>query len=139
MVHMTRTAVSLEPALLAAFDSYLAQQGYSNRSEAVRDLIREELSDRELLHPEAQAVGVVTLIYKHEELQLPHRLTELQHRYSPSVVASVHVHLDEHLCLEVVVLRGHSGQVQEVANRLASHRGVKQGKCVFAALSAPGE
>ncbi|MCK4300539.1 MAG: nickel-responsive transcriptional regulator NikR [Planctomycetes bacterium] len=128
MANVTRTAVSLEPGLLAEFDRYIAERGYDSRSEAVRDLIREKLSDRELIQPGASAVGVAALVYSHEELQLPHRLTQLQHHHTPTVVSTVHIHLDKHLCLEVVVLRGKSVEVSDLGNRLVGHRGVKYGK-----------
>jgi len=128
MATVARTAVSLEAGLLAEFDHYIAERGYDNRSEAVRDLIREKLSQRELTRPGASAVGVVALVYGHDELQLPHRLTQLQHQHTPSVVSTVHIHLDERLCLEVVVLRGKGGEVSDLGNRLVSHRGVKYGR-----------
>ncbi len=138
MGKVTRTAVSLEPELLAAFDHFISQRGYDNRSEAIRDLIRESLSQDELTRAATPAVGVVALIYSHDELQLPHRLTELQHHHTPTVVSTVHVHLDERHCLEVVVLRGKSHDVDQLGHQLASHRGVKYGKLFAAALKGLG-
>ena len=138
MTKVTRTAVSLEPELLAAFDRFIAGRGYDNRSEAIRDLIREKLSEEELTRPETPAIAVAALVYSHDELQLPHRLTELQHQHTPTVVSAVHVHLDEQHCLEVVVLRGKSGEVTDIGNQLASHRGVKYGKLFRAALKGLG-
>ena len=134
MANLTRTALSLEAGLLAAFDRYLASRGYDNRSEAIRDLIRESLSQQELTLAAAQAVGVVVLVYSHAELQLPHRLTQLQHHHTPTVVSTVHVHLDVEQCLEVVVLRGRSEEVRELGNQLVGHRGVKYGKLFLAAV-----
>lgn len=128
MSQVTRTAVSLEPELLADFDRLIAEEGYDNRSEAIRDLIREKLSERELAQPRTPAVGVVSILYNHEQLQLPHRLTSLQHHHTATVVSALHVHLDEHHCLEVVVLRGTSAEVQELGNLLVSQRGVEYGK-----------
>ena len=128
MSRVTRTAVSLEPELLAEFDRYIRHRGYDNRSEAVRDLIREKLSEEELEQPRTQAVGVVALVFAHDALQLIRRLTELQHGHTATVVSTVHIHLDEHHCLEVVVLRGPSGEVRELGNRLVGHRGVTYGK-----------
>jgi len=128
MSRVTRTAVSLEPELLAEFDRYIRQRGYDNRSEAVRDLIREKLSEQELQRPRTQAVGVVALVFDHDRLQLPRQLTKLQHHHTPTVVSSIHIHLDKHHCLEVVVLRGKSSLVRELGDRLVGHRGVKYGK-----------
>jgi len=139
MSTVTRTAVSLAPELLAAFDRYIGERGYDNRSEAIRDLIREKLSEQELYRPQAPAVGVVALVYDHDQLQLPRRLTRLQHHHTPTVVSTVHVHLDEHHCLEVVVLRGKSGEVGDLGNRLVGLRGVKYGKLFLAAERGFGQ
>lgn len=134
MGQVTRTAVSLEPALLAEFDRLIAEQGYDNRSEAIRDLIREKLSERELLHPRTPAVAVVAVLYNHQQLQLPHRLTQLQHHRGSTVVSALHVHLDEDHCLEVVVLRGAGGEVRELGDLLVSQRGVDYGKVFLTSL-----
>jgi len=134
MSTVTRTALSLSPELLAEFDRLIVEQGYESRSEAVRDLIREKLSAREVELPQTPAVGVVAMLYNHDKLQLPNRLTQLQHRHTPTVVSTVHVHLDEHHCLEVVVLRGKSAQIQELGSRLVSERGVMHGKLFLTSL-----
>jgi len=134
MGRVTRTAVSLSPGLLAQFDRYLGERGYDNRSEAIRDLIREKLSDQELTRSRTPAVGVVAIVYAHEERQLPHRLTQLGHSHTPTVVSTVHVHLDEHQCLEVVVLRGRSDEVQTLGHRLVGERGVRYGRLFLAAV-----
>jgi CopG family nickel-responsive transcriptional regulator len=134
MGHVTRTAVSLPPDLLGRFDRYLARRGYDNRSEAIRDLIREKLSEQELTRSRTPAVGVVAIVYAHDERQLPHRLTQLQHSHTPTVVSTVHVHLDEHQCLEVVVLRGRSDEVQALGHRLVGERGVRYGRLFLAAV-----
>jgi CopG family nickel-responsive transcriptional regulator len=134
MGRVTRTAVSLSPDLLAQFDRYLGERGYDNRSEAIRDLIREKLSDQELTRSRTPAVGVVAIVYAHEERQLPHRLTQLGHSHAPTVVSTVHVHLDEHQCLEVVVLRGRSDEVQTLGHRLVGERGVRYGRLFLAAV-----
>jgi len=134
MTHVVRTAVSLPPELLQDFDRSLAQRGYDNRSEAIRDLIREKLSEEELTRSRAAAVGVVAIVYAHEERQLSHRLTQLEHRHTPTIVSTVHVHLDEHQCLEVAVLRGRSDEVQTLGHRLVGERGVRYGRLFLAAV-----
>ena len=134
MGRVTRTAVSLAPELLGQFDRYLSGRGYDNRSEAIRDLIREKLSEQQLTRSRTPAVGVVAIVYAHEERQLPRRLTRLEHRHAPTVVSAVHVHLDEHQCLEVVVLRGRSDEVQDLGHRLVGERGVRYGRLFLAAV-----
>jgi CopG family nickel-responsive transcriptional regulator len=134
MSQVTRTAVSLPADLLGRFDRYLSRRGYDNRSEAIRDLIREELSEEALTRARTPAVGIATIVYAHEERQLPHRLTQLEHRHAATVVSTVHVHLDEHQCLEVVVLRGRSAEVQALGHRLVSERGVRYGRLFLAAV-----
>ena len=134
MSHVTRTAVSLPPDLLREFDRYLSQRGYDNRSEAIRDLIREKLSEEALTRSRTPAVAVVAIVYAHEERQLPHRLTHLEHSHAATVVSTVHVHLDEHQCLEVAVLRGRSAEVQALGHRLVGERGVRYGRVFLAAV-----
>jgi CopG family nickel-responsive transcriptional regulator len=124
---ITRFGVSLEGRLLAKFDRLLARKGYANRSEAIRDLIRDSLVREQWEIGDADAVGTLTLVYDHETRELEERLTELQHAHYQAIVSTLHVHLDAHHCLEVLVLRGKAALLKGIADRLIGTRGVKHG------------
>jgi CopG family nickel-responsive transcriptional regulator len=123
---LKRFSVSLEEDLLAKFDAYIQQYQYSNRSEAVRDLIRKSLI-REEWESNSQVVGVITLVYDHHRPQLQERITELQHRFYHIITSSTHVHMDHDNCLEVTIAKGKASQVQELAQGLIALKGVKDG------------
>lgn len=125
----------MEGDLLAAFDRVIARRGYGTRSEAIRDLVRQELVRTEWERGTREVVGSVTLVYDHTRGDLPDRLTELQHHYLHSIQSSLHVHLDAKHCLEVVVLRGKPGQVRKIADLLLSSRGVVHGELVSTTLA----
>lgn len=130
MHHLSRFGVSLEEDLLAAFDHSIAGLGYQNRSEAIRDLIRDHLIQKKVAHGESEVIGVVTLVYDHRIHHLSDILADMQHRAQVTVNASLHIHLDEHNCLEVVVVRGRADKVHEVASKLIATKGVQNGKLV---------
>ena len=119
MGKLTRFGVSLDEDLLAAFDALCARKSYSNRSEALRDLIRRALGEAEWRTPDGQAAGTLTLVYDHHKHDLARRLMHLQHEDHDVIVAATHVHLDHDNCLEVLVLRGEAGRVQALAETLA--------------------
>ncbi len=123
---LKRFSVSLEEDLLKGFDEYIRQHGYSNRSEAVRDLIRKGLV-REEWKSDSQVVGVITLVYNHHRPQLQERVTGLQHHFYHIITSSTHVHMDHDNCLEVTISKGKASQVQELAEALIALRGVKDG------------
>ncbi|MGX9727336.1 MAG: nickel-responsive transcriptional regulator NikR [Candidatus Electronema sp. VV] len=123
---LKRFSVSLEEELLAQFDDYITRHGYSNRSEAVRDLIRGKLIGEEW-EQDSEVVGVVTLVYDHHQAKLQERITEAQHDYYQLITSSTHVHMDHHNCLEVTIVKGHASQVRELAERMIALRGVKSG------------
>jgi CopG family transcriptional regulator, nickel-responsive regulator len=128
MEQVERIGVSLEKDLLVLFDKMIKKQGYQNRSEAIRDLIRERLSEQKLQNPDAQAVAAVCLVYDHHATNLMEKLTELQHSRLLQTVCSTHVHLDHHDCLELIVLKGKIGEINKTAENLISIKGVKLGK-----------
>jgi CopG family nickel-responsive transcriptional regulator len=128
MEQIERIGVSLDKNLLSLFDKLIAKQGYQNRSEAIRDLIRRRLSGDQLQDPKADAVGAVFLVYNHNSTKLMQKLTELQHSHLLHAISSLHVHLDEHDCLEVIILRGQVGQINKMADTLLSMKGVKLGR-----------
>ena len=127
-----RMDISLEADLLAQFDRLIEQKGYVNRSEAVRDLIRDALVQREWSESAGaeERVAVATLVYDHDSSSLAQKLAHLQHENHRAVVSALHVHMDEHNCLEVLVLRGRARDVLRMGEGLVSTKGVKFGKLV---------
>ena len=128
MSEIERIGVSLDSDLLADFDKLLARQGYQSRSEAIRDLVRQQLSRERLGDPKAQAVAAVFLVYDHHATKLTERLIALQHSHLLQAISSMHVHLDKHDCLEIIVLRGQVGQINHVGEQILSMKGVKLGR-----------
>jgi len=133
---VVRFGVSLDPDLLGQFDVLIRSEGYTNRSEAIRDLIRERLIRQEWQKDDAQVAGTVSLVYDHHELDLPRRLTEVQHDHHDLIISTVHVHLDHHNCLEVLVLKGEAARVRVLGEKLVSTRGIKHGKLTFTTTGA---
>jgi len=128
---LERIGISLEQDLLARFDELIAEKGYVNRSEAVRDLIRDSLVQREWAsRGREEKVAVVTLVYDHDSASLTQKLAHIQHENHRAVVSALHVHLDPHNCLEVLVLRGRGKDVSAMGDGLVSTKGVKYGKVV---------
>mgnify|MGYP000615539469 CR=1 FL=1 len=126
-----RFGISLPGELLEKFDKKIDEEMYSNRSEAIRDLIRESLvEDKWEDVAEQEVVGTLTLVYDHEKRGISDKLTDLQHEDHANVISSMHVHLDEHNCMETLVLRGSAKKVKEVSDRLISTKGVKHGDIV---------
>lgn len=123
---LKRFSVSLEEELLARFDDYIETKGYSNRSEAIRDLIR-KIQVSEEWAKDSEVVGVVTLVFNHHKSQLQEKITELQHNYHHLITSTTHVHMDHHNCLEVTIVKGTASTVQELAAQLMALRGVKDG------------
>lgn len=126
MSTIERVGVSLDKELLGQFDGLIEKLGYTNRSEAVRDLIRERLSQEELKNPQAQAVAAILLVYDHHSANLSDKLLKLQHDHH--IIASTHVHLDHHNCLEVIMMQGKVKEIEAVAGKMTSLRGVKLGR-----------
>jgi CopG family nickel-responsive transcriptional regulator len=125
-----RFGVSIPHDLVKAFDALITGKGYRTRSEAIRDLMRDYLVEAEWKGGREQVVGTVTLVYNHETRELNHVLTELQHHFHGSIICTTHVHLDKHNCMEVIVVKGEGDQVQAIADKLISTKGVKHGKLV---------
>jgi CopG family nickel-responsive transcriptional regulator len=131
MSDITRFGVSLKSTLLDKFDRLIEQSGYKNRSEAIRDLIRDRMVAEEWSSSDRETVGVFSLIYNHEQRELNKTLTNIQHRYVDIIVSSTHIHIDHHNCLEVVILKGKSSLIKKITDELASTRGVKHGKLIM--------
>jgi CopG family transcriptional regulator, nickel-responsive regulator len=130
MSQVSRTGVSLEEDLLKEFDRLIARRRYPNRSEAIRDLIREALL-AESVDSNKPVVGTLTLVYDHHVPNLSQKLTEIQHHGGTMVLAATHVHLDHNYCLEVVIMKGRSNEIREIADRMLAMRGVELGKLVL--------
>src|SRR5271165_3286252 len=131
MGDLSRIGVSINTDLLNRFDSFISDQGYENRSEAFRDLIRDRLVSSVVIAANAFVVGTVTLIYDHHTRLLPEKLTDIQHEHHELIISTLHAHLDHESCLEVIVLRGKSKDVQKLADRLISTKGVQHGRLVM--------
>lgn len=131
MSDIVRFGISMEEKLLDCFDRLIERKNYMTRSEAIRDLIRASLIDDRIADANAEVVGTVTLVYDHHVHELADKLNEQQHSHGDRIVSSLHVHLDAHNCLEVLILRGKSGEVKRIADALIGVKGVKHGKLVM--------
>jgi CopG family nickel-responsive transcriptional regulator len=127
---LVRTGISLDRALLARFDRIISRKGYGSRSEAVRDLVREHAVQADVSGNKV-IVGTLTVVYDHHQPRLSERLIAAQHHYHGKVLAATHVHLDARHCLEAVIVKGRSAEVQHLADHILSLRGVKHGKLVM--------
>ena len=136
MNRVERIGVSLDTKLLSKFDKLISGQGYKSRSEAIRDLVRQRLSTERLGNPRTNAVAAVFLVYDHHATMVPQKLIDLQHSHILQAISSLHVHLDRHDCLEVIVLRGPVGQINKVAESILSMKGVKLGRINLVATEA---
>lgn len=130
MAELTRFGISIDQRLLERFDALLSDKGYVNRSEAIRDLIRAALVEEDWARDDKEMVGTVTLVYDHHTRDLADKLTEQQHSHHEAIVSALHVHLDAHHCLEVVIVRGRASDVKRLADELIGTKGVKHGKLV---------
>jgi CopG family nickel-responsive transcriptional regulator len=126
MSSLVRFGVSLDKELLLQFDRIIKGQKYTNRSEAIRDLIREDLVKREW-HEGKEISGTITLIYDHHKRTLVNKLMDIQHDFGDIIISSQHIHLDHNNCLEVIVVQGTPQQAQKLADSLKSVKGVKHG------------
>ena len=134
---MERFTISLDESLARQFDELIATRGYSNRSEAVRDLIRAAIeSDRQRETPSGHCVANLSYVYNHHERELAERLTGLQHDHHDLTVAALHSHLDHDNCLESVILKGETVRVRQFADALMAERGVRHGQLNVIALEA---
>jgi CopG family nickel-responsive transcriptional regulator len=134
---LARFSVAMDEDLLERFDALVARRGSGiNRSEAVRDLVRDALVDAEWEDSAGEIVGTITMVFDHHASDLSDKLDALQHAHHERIVSSMHVHLDAHNCLEVIVVRGTSGQVRAIADGLLGTKGVKHGKLVSTTTGA---
>ncbi|MDH4370373.1 MAG: nickel-responsive transcriptional regulator NikR [Nitrospira sp.] len=127
MDELVRFGVSLDQKLLAEFDRHIRRKRYTNRSEALRDLIRDNLVGEEW-DENKETVGTITFVYDHHVRDLTGKLTDIQHDYHGQILSGTHVHLDHNHCLEVLVVKGKGAEIKKVADALVSVKGVKHGK-----------
>lgn len=120
----------MDNELLERFDTLIKLRQYSNRSEALRDLVRKELVEQQWTDPNAEVMGAVTLVYHHDSSELAAKLTEMQHDAHHHIVCTTHVHIDHQHCLEVMIVKGQCHEVQAIANALISTKGVLHGHLV---------
>ncbi|NQU18023.1 MAG: nickel-responsive transcriptional regulator NikR [Candidatus Saganbacteria bacterium] len=130
MSNIERFGISLPKDLLEKFDKIILRKGYSCRSEAIRDLMRDNIIEHSIAENK-EVVGTLTIIYNHHTRDLSDKLTDIQHCFHNQILATTHVHLDRHNCAEVIILKGKSGSVKQVADKLISAKGVKHGKLVM--------
>ncbi len=131
MEKIVRFSTTITPKLLERFDKILEERGYANRSEGIRDIIRNFIVANEWEREAGEAVGSLTLLYDHDVRGVSDKLIELQHTHHTSILSSMHVHLDEHNCLEVLVIRGKAKEIKKISDALIASRGVKHGKLVM--------
>lgn len=128
---LMRFSVAMPEELLVRFDRLVARRGLAkNRSEVVRDLVRDALVEDECALPGVEVMGTLTIVYDHHASDLQDKLHTIQHDYFESIVSTMHVHVDEHTCLEVIAIRGETGLVQDIANLILGTKGVQNGKLV---------
>jgi len=138
MAGVIRFGVSLNEKLLDGFDRLISKKGYTNRSEAIRDLIRDHLIQKKVSKANEEIIGIVSLVYDHRTHRLGDLLADMQHKAKVVINASLHIHLDEHNCLEVIVIRGIVEKVHEVAGKLIATKGVQNGKLVTTTAAIKG-
>ena len=130
MAELSRFGVSIDETLLVSFDALISSQGYGNRSEALRDLIREAIIKSKTADPAdtADIVGSLTLVYDHHAHGLLEEMTQIQHRFHSHILSVMHLHVSHDDCLEIIALRGKTSEVTDLANSLLSLKGIKNGK-----------
>jgi CopG family nickel-responsive transcriptional regulator len=136
MGELSRIGVAIEADLLKKFDQLIARRGYTNRSEAFRDLIRDELVEQVWESPDRKVVGTVSIVYDHHVRMLSDKLTSLQHDHYHHILSTLHVHLDHDHCLEVLVVSGKASEVKRLADALISTKGVKHGRLTMTTSGA---
>jgi CopG family nickel-responsive transcriptional regulator len=129
--NITRFGVSMEPELLKKFDRLIKKEGYQNRSEAIRDLVRKNLIAEKNKDPNQKAIGTLTMIYDHHVGSLTDKLLDLQHENTGEILVTTHVHIDHHNCLEILVLKGKIGKIQKLADNIRALKGIKHGELVI--------
>ncbi|SHE31311.1 transcriptional regulator, CopG family [Thermoanaerobacter uzonensis DSM 18761] len=120
----------MESKLLYQFDELIKRKNYNNRSEAIRDLIRDFIVENQWEAEDVETIGTITYVFNHEVREISDKLTDLQHKHYQNIISTMHVHLDEHNCLEIMVVKGTAKEITKIADEIISTKGVKHGKLV---------
>lgn len=124
MEELARFGISIPKELLKAFDEYIEKKHYANRSEAIRDLIRQKLVEEEWRESKEDVIGVITYLYDHHKRELTERLIDLQHDYYDRIITTQHIHVDHERCLEVILVKGKANEIKELADKIQAQKGV---------------
>jgi len=124
MEELARFGISIPKDLLDAFDEYIRRKHYANRSEAIRDLIRQKLVEEEWRESKEEVAGVITYLYDHHKRELVDKLMDIQHDYFDQIITTQHIHVDHHRCLEVILVRGKANEIKELADKIQALKGV---------------
>ena len=133
MSDLVRLSFTIDRRLLEHLERLLSETGYGNRSEFIRDLVRNRLVEREW-ELDQEVVGTLTIIYDHHQRGLTEKLTSLQHHWEGTILATTHVHLDEHTCVEAILIRGQASQIEELGHTIRHLKGVLKGDLSLASL-----
>jgi CopG family nickel-responsive transcriptional regulator len=132
---IVRKGIAFEKNQLKEFDILIGRKGYKNRSEAIRDLIRKELIEEQEKDPEKKMMATLTMVYGHHEHDVQHNLTHIQHHHPNLIRSTLHVHIDDKNCMEVLILEGKVREIKQLADRMIAQKGVKHGKLVMTNIS----
>ena len=132
---MERVGVSFESELLGRFDTLIRKKGYTNRSEAIRDLVRKSLIESEIESDKGDVIGTLTIIYDNDVGDVTNRLLQLQHHHHSEISSTTHIQIDEHTCLEVLVIQGKAKNLRKLADNIKAIKGVKHGELVITKTS----
>ena len=135
MEQITRFGVSIEPELLKKFDRLIKNKGYTNRSEAIRDLVRKSIIESKVKVEKGKVIGALTIVYDHDVGNITNKLLHIQHHCLSETISTTHVHLDEHNCFEVIVVRGKAKDVRKLAENIKALKGVKYGELAIMKIS----
>jgi CopG family nickel-responsive transcriptional regulator len=135
MENITRFGISIEPELLEKYDAIIKKKGYTNRSEALRDLIRVQIIQEQNANPNHRGLGTLTILYNHHSGPLTERLLELQHEHYQHILTTTHVHVDHDNCLEILLLQGKIRDIQTLTDKIKALKGIKHGELVLTSIS----
>lgn len=137
---LIRFSVAMPEDLLARFDTLVERRGtQNNRSEVIRDLVRDAIVEAEIEDPEMLVMGTLTIIYNHHANELTDKLHDIQHDYCENIISTTHVHMDPHTCLEVIIMKGENSTIHTISDRILGTKGVTQGKLTITAITKQGK
>ena len=136
MAKTVRFSISISPSLLEEFDQAIKEKAYKNRSKAIRDLIVNFIVDRAWEKSDREVMGSLTVLYDHESRGLVEKLLEIQHERRENIISTMHMHIDERNCMEILAVKGYPKEIRELADRIMSCKGVKHGRLVMSITGA---